>query len=115
MRKIVAFITCMLCLTGLFAQRSISGKVTDENGSPVANVSVLVRETGVGVSTNTEGIFTIRTDDRAKTLVLSYVDMTTQEVSISDRSTINVTMRAADKTMQEVVMVAYGTARRTGR
>jgi TonB-linked SusC/RagA family outer membrane protein len=113
MRKIVAFITCMLCLTGLFAQRSISGKVTDENGSPVANVSVLVRETGVGVSTNTEGIFTIRTDDRAKTLVLSYVDMTTQEVSISDRSTINVTMRAADKTMQEVVMVAYGTARKS--
>jgi TonB-linked SusC/RagA family outer membrane protein len=113
MRKIVAFITCMLCLTGIFAQRNISGKVTDENGSPVANASVTIRETGAGVSTNTDGSFTIPIDDRAKTLVFTFVDRATEEISISGRSSINVTMKAADKTMQEVVMVAYGTARKS--
>jgi len=65
MRKIVAFITCMLCITGIFAQRSITGKVTEENGSPVANASVAIKETGVGVFTNSEGNFSIRADDRA--------------------------------------------------
>ncbi len=112
MRKIVAFITCMLCITGIFAQRSITGKVTEENGSPVANASVAIKETGVGVFTNSEGSFTIRADDRAKTLVISFVDRATEEVSIGSRTEFAVTLRPQDKTMQEVVMVAYGTARK---
>lgn len=113
MRKIVAFITCMLCITGVFAQRSITGKVTEENGSPVANASVQVKETGVGVFTNSEGTFTIRADDRAKTLVISFVDRATEEVAIGNRSEFAITLRPQDKTMQEVVMVAYGTARKS--
>lgn len=103
----------MLCITGVFAQRSITGKVTEENGSPVANASVAIKETGVGVFTNSEGAFTIRADDRAKTLVISFVDRATEEVAIGNRSEFAITLRPQDKTMQEVVMVAYGTARKS--
>jgi len=47
MRKIVAFITCMLCITGIFAQRSITGKVTEENGSPVAVFVAVIVTPGI--------------------------------------------------------------------
>jgi TonB-linked SusC/RagA family outer membrane protein len=114
MKKILLFITCMLLfITGLLAQRIITGKVTDENGSPVAGASVTIKETGAGISTNADGNFSIQADDRTRTLVFSYVDKASQEVVINARSSINISLSPADRTMQEVVVIAYGTAKKS--
>lgn len=56
MKKLLLTVTCMLSVMLVFAQRVITGKVTDENGNPVVNASVTVKETGAGVSTNGTGI-----------------------------------------------------------
>ena len=104
-----AFSLIVLCL---WSQRTISGKVTDEKGAPVANASITVKGTQSGVTSNEDGSFTITVDGKGSVLVFSYVDKGTEEVAIGNRSVIDVVFQPADKAMQEVVVVAYGTVKK---
>lgn len=109
MKKLLLTVTCMLSVMLVFAQRVITGKVTDENGNPVANASVTVKETGAGVSTNAAGDFSIPVDSRSKTLVFSYVGKSNEEMVIGNQSVINASLKQEGKALDEVVVVAYGT------
>lgn len=99
--------------TQAMAQRTITGKVTDEKGNPIANASVLVKGTTVGTSTSVTGTFTLTVPASAKALLFSSVDMTTQEVLIGSRTTIDVSLKAEEKVMQEVIVVGYGTQKKS--
>lgn len=90
------------------AQRTITGKVTDDKGNSVANVSVLVKGTTTGTATKADGTFTLTVPENGRALIFSAVDMTTTEVSISGQTIINVTMRTEEKVMSEVVVTALG-------
>jgi hypothetical protein len=94
------------------AQRTITGKVTDDNGAPLANISVLVKGTTVGTSTKADGTYSLNVPANGRTLVFSSVDMLTVEVSIGAKTSIDATLLKEDKTMQEVVVVGYGTQRK---
>lgn len=109
MKKLLLTVTCMLSVMLVFAQRVITGKVTDENGNPVANASVTVKETGAGVSTNAAGDFSIPVDSKSKTLVFSYVGKATEEMVIGSQPVINASLKQEGKALDEVVVVAYGT------
>lgn len=109
MKKLLLTVTCLLSVMLVFAQRVITGKVTDENGNPVANASVTVKETGAGVSTNAAGDFSIPVDSRSKTLVFSYVGKSNEEMVIGNQSVINASLKQEGKALDEVVVVAYGT------
>ena len=109
MKKLLLTVTCMLSVMLVFAQRVITGKVTDENGNPVVNASVTVKETGAGVSTNAAGDFSIPVDSRSKTLVFSYVGKANEEIVIGNQSVINASLKQEGKALDEVVVVAYGT------
>jgi TonB-dependent starch-binding outer membrane protein SusC len=98
--------------TQAMAQRTLTGKVTDEKGNPVANASVLVKGTTVGTSTKTDGTYTLTVPANGRTLVISSVDMLTVEVSIGSKTSIDATLMNEDKTMQEVVVVGYGTQKK---
>lgn len=109
MKKLLLTVTCMLSVMLVFAQRVITGRVTDENGNPVANASVTVKETGAGVSTNAAGNFSIPVDSRSKTLVFSYVGKAIEEIVIGNQSVINASLKQEGRSLDEVVVVAYGT------
>ncbi len=110
MKKLLLLVTCMLSGMVLLAQRTITGRVTDENGNPVVNASVTIKETGLGVTTNAAGNFSIQTDARARTLLFSYVGRTAVEETIGNRNTISATLRpTGGVTGEEVIVVAYGT------
>ena len=91
------------------AQRTVTGKVTDEKGIPVANASVLVKGTTIGASTKPDGSFSLSVPAEGKVLVISSIDMLTQEINIGAQSFVNVALKGEDKVMQEVVVVGYGT------
>src|SRR5215471_19725009 len=96
----------------LFAEaqdRTVTGKVTDENGSPVANASVIIKETKRGTTTDANGNFSISVDNHSQKLLVSYTGKATEELSIGSRSIVNVTLKAGDASLSEVVVVAYGT------
>jgi TonB-dependent starch-binding outer membrane protein SusC len=92
--------------------RTISGKVLDENGNPVANASVIVKNKNTGVTTSQDGSFSISVDEKAKTLVLSFIDMQTVEVAITRENLGTIVLKASDKSLSEVVVTGYGTQRR---
>lgn len=90
----------------------VSGKVTGPTGEPMANVSVTVKGTSTGTTTDAAGNYNIMVPDENSVLVFSYVGFTPQEQRVGARTTIDVGMMAAERSLNEVVVIGYGTARR---
>jgi TonB-dependent starch-binding outer membrane protein SusC len=91
------------------AQRTITGKVTDEKGNAVANASVIVKGTTTGTTTKADGTFSLPIPANGRVLVISSVDMLAQEVNIGSQTTFDIALKGEDKVMQEVVVIGYGT------
>lgn len=116
MRKLLLMVLMLCCMiTQLMAQnRTITGRVTDAQGAGVPNVSVTVKGTATGTTTNNDGRFSLNVPSNATTLVVSSVGYQNREVSISGRSTVDVSLTSDEQTMSEVVVtVPYGTVRKT--
>ncbi len=103
----------MLMTLHVWAQRTVTGRVSDDKGTPLSNVSVSVKNTTTGTVTGEDGSFTITVPANGRTLVFSFADMATREVSIGNESNYNVSLVPAEKNLQEVVVVGYGTQRRS--
>ena len=102
----------VLLLGTAWAQRQITGKVSDDKGNPVSNVSVQVKGSNAGTTTKEDGSFTLTIPTDGKTLILSSVGYATQEIAVSNQSSFNLILKNAEQSMDEVVVVAYGTARK---
>lgn len=97
-----------------FAQKvySVSGKVTNEQNAAMAGVNVTQKNTTKGTTTDAKGQYTIDVPGGA-TLVFSYAGMASQEFQISSSSTLNVSLLFDSKGLGEVVVVGYGTRKKS--
>lgn len=86
----------------------IEGKVVDENGQPLAGVSIQVKGTQQSTSTNGDGLFSIDVLERNATLVFSFVGYESLEITLADQTSLNVTMIESNSYLDEVVVVGYG-------
>ena len=102
----------VLCAHVALAQKVVSGRVTDATGNGIPSVTVSVKGTNAGTSTDTTGSFSLNVPASGNTLVFSSVGFQNQEVAIGTRTSIDVTLQAAAGNLNEVVVVAYGTRRR---
>jgi TonB-dependent starch-binding outer membrane protein SusC len=93
-------------------QRTITGKVTDNAGIPLPGVAVVVKSTTIGSVTDLNGNYTVQIPATAEVLVYTFVGMTPQEIAISGRTNIDVTMIAQVTDIDEVVVVGYGQQKR---
>jgi TonB-linked SusC/RagA family outer membrane protein len=93
-----------------FAQtRALSGRVTDQkSGEGLPGATVLLKGTTTGVSTSVDGRFTLNVPETGGTLVISSVGMTTQEVAIGNRTTIDLVLATDNKELNEVIVTGYG-------
>ncbi len=99
--------------TGIDAsQIIIKGKITDEHGEPLIGVSVKVKGTQTGTSSDINGQYSISVNDKSAVLVFSYLGFQEMEVPVLDKSSINVVMKTATSNLQEVVVVGYGTQKK---
>ncbi|MBL4674984.1 MAG: carboxypeptidase-like regulatory domain-containing protein [Mucilaginibacter sp.] len=94
-----------------FKALDITGTVSDAKG-PLPGVNVKLKGTDVGITTDASGKFKLTVPDGNGTLVFSFLGYTTQEIAISNRNVINVTMAEESKALNEVVVVGYGTQKR---
>lgn len=94
-----------------FAQRNITGRVTDTDGSGMPGVNVIVKGTSVGTTTDATGGYTINVGQEASTLVFSFIGYGTQEVEIGNRTSIEVSMTEDTRQLGEVVVTALGIER----
>ena len=110
MLLLTGFVLC--AILAIAQQRTITGKVTDEKGTPVANASVIVKGTTTGTTSKADGSYSLTVPGNARALIISAVDMTTTEVNIGTQTVIDVSLKAEDKTLTEVVVTGYGTQRK---
>jgi len=94
---------------------SIRGTITDSEGKGLPEVSVYVKGTTTGTTTKSDGSYQLQVPNSQQhpTLVFSYIGYITQERTIADRNTIDVVLMADQKTLDDVVVVGYGTQKKT--
>lgn len=121
MKKRLAFwrsamlISLLLQLTIFsFAQNNfpVTGKVTDNNGKPIEGVSVQVKGTSITAITKVDGSFSINAPSGKSVLEFSSVGFTSQEVPIDNKGQVNLSLATADNSMDQVVVIGYGTVKR---
>ncbi|MGI8583250.1 MAG: SusC/RagA family TonB-linked outer membrane protein [Chitinophagaceae bacterium] len=92
---------------------AITGKVTDENAKPLENVSVVIKGTSIGTTTDANGTYQLSAAKSfGNTLVFSFVGFTDKEIIQSQGNTINVQMEKTNQSLDAVVVVGYGTQKR---
>ena len=91
----------------------VSGKVTDDKGSPLIGVTVQVKNTNIGTVTNVQGDYTVRPLTGEDTLVFSSIGYLTRDVAIKGRDRINVSLKNSASGLNEVVVVGYGTQKKS--
>jgi TonB-linked SusC/RagA family outer membrane protein len=93
--------------------RNITGTVTGENGEPLAGVSVTMKGSNKATITADNGSFAIDVADDVKFLQFSFIGRVSQEVNIEGKTSVAVVMPLSNKSLNEVVVVGYGTQKRT--
>jgi TonB-linked SusC/RagA family outer membrane protein len=96
------------------ADKKVTGKVLDsKDSSPLPGVNVLIKGTGVGTTTDVSGNYEITVPNEASVLVFSFVGFTSQEVTVGAQSTLDINLASDSKALNEVVVIGYGTVRKS--
>jgi TonB-linked SusC/RagA family outer membrane protein len=96
-----------------FAQtRLIKGKVTEPSGEPIPGATILVKGTTTGTATDLEGNFSLSASE-TQVLVFSFIGFVSQEIAVGNQSTINVSLKLDVSDLDEVIVVGYGTQKKS--
>ncbi|HEX9957809.1 MAG TPA: SusC/RagA family TonB-linked outer membrane protein, partial [Fibrella sp.] len=116
-KKMVALATTKSAKAGVSGPSDvkalIKGTVSDDKGNTLPGATVSVKGTQLGTTTDVNGAFSINMPEGSTTLVISFIGMTTQEVQVGNRTTLNITMQNTGQALDEVVVIGYGTAKRS--
>ncbi|WP_316816099.1 TonB-dependent receptor [Pedobacter nyackensis] len=116
MRKIYIFLMCMLYSALTFGQqtRQVAGVVTEQGpNTPLAGVSVLVKGTKTGATTDKDGRYKIQVPSTGNsTLVFTYIGYLKREVNVGDKGVLNVVLTEDSKSLNDVVVIGYGTSKK---
>ncbi len=96
----------------IYAQNVVSGTVNGEDNEPLPGVSIIIKGTTSGTITDIEGKYNLNADSGA-TLVFSYIGYAQQEAALNGRSVVDVTMSPDLQQLEEVVVVGYGTRKKS--
>jgi hypothetical protein len=100
----------MMLLVGssaLYAQSLVTGHISDKDGQVLPGVNVLKKGTTSGTSTDASGNYSLQAES-SDILVISFIGYQSQEIAVGNRSTINVQMEEDVATLNEVVVIGYG-------
>ena len=112
-KAMLVMVLCLLAVTTALAQAiQVKGIVYDGNGETMPGVNVHVKGAASGTITDVNGNYTVSVPNSNSILVFSFIGYTTQEIKVGNRTNINVTLKDDLQQLDEVVVVAYGTARK---
>jgi TonB-dependent starch-binding outer membrane protein SusC len=104
----------LLFSLSVFAQNfPVTGKITGADGQPLAGVTVRVKGSNLATQTNAEGTFQINAPSPNSVLEVSYVGFTSQETPVNSNSSLAISLKPLDNSLQDVVVVGYGTRKKS--
>lgn len=95
-----------------YAFVKVGGKIIGSSGQPLEGVSVVVKGTSIGTTSDAGGEFSLNVPDRQSVLVISYIGYEGQEIRVGDQNYLDITLKAAGSTLNDVVVVGYGTVKK---
>ncbi|WP_234736708.1 SusC/RagA family TonB-linked outer membrane protein [Tellurirhabdus bombi] len=95
------------------ADVAVTGRVTDETNAGLPGVSVIIKGSQKGTTTDVDGQYKLDVPENGATLIFSFVGYLSQEVVVGNQISINVSLKADNKVLEEVVVIGYGTARKS--
>lgn len=105
---LVLFSIVFSALTAWSQEKTLTGKVTGEDGAPLPGVSVLVKGTTIGAQTDLDGVYELNVPSDAQTLVFSFIGFRSLEQEIGNNTVINVELSQDIEALSEVVVIGYG-------
>lgn len=112
-QTIFALLFLLSSFAGFAQELSVKGVVTSaDDGQPIPGATVVVKGKSTGITTNLDGAYTLKVPGNA-TLIFSFVGLKSQEVAVNNRTTINVALESATEAIEEVVVVGYGTQKKS--
>src|SRR5688500_2425709 len=113
-KHFAALICVLLSITTATAQINKTGKVTNQTDvSPMQGVSITVKGSSTGTSTDAEGNFSISVPDNNAVLVFSFTGFEPKEIPVASAPILNVTLNTTQGSLNEVVVIGYGTAKKS--
>ncbi|TLX78182.1 TonB-dependent receptor [Labilibacter sediminis] len=114
MKKILLYIYLVLLLPGMaFAQKKVTGTVVDENFEALPGVSIIISGTSTGTITDINGSYSLSQLKAEDVLIFSFIGFEDQKVKVGKQTKIDVQMQPSDYALDQVVVVGYGTARKS--
>ncbi|HWJ91575.1 MAG TPA: TonB-dependent receptor [Flavisolibacter sp.] len=111
--RVLALFLCTLTFSFLFAQeKRITGTITDEKGAPLAGATIAGKNSKAATNTDANGQFSLTLPSNVHVVVVSYVGLQTEEINVSNRTSINLKMVPTSGAMSDVVVIGYGRAKR---
>jgi TonB-dependent starch-binding outer membrane protein SusC len=113
--KILLLLVCLVSMSwsAMAQSQTISGKVTDEKGEALVGVNILLKDSNKGTSTNVDGKFSIAVPGAKSQLVFTSVGFDTKTITVGNQSVINVVLTGNAQDLSEVVVIGYGTQRKS--
>lgn len=112
MIRSLLFLLFVLSATGgVMAQREVTGTVSSTDGELLPGVSVVLKGTTTGVSTDFDGNYSINVPGNDAVLLFSYIGMSSKEVPVGSQNTLNVSLEPSSEALDEVVVTALGISR----
>ncbi|THU35982.1 SusC/RagA family TonB-linked outer membrane protein [Niastella caeni] len=113
MRKLLLLAFLFLhAITSALAQQAVKGKILDDMGAPISGASILIKGTSFGTTSDITGSFSITLPPNAKTLIISALGYGEKQIPVGKEAEFTISLNRAQKSMDEVVVVAYGTAKK---
>ncbi|MDI1307025.1 MAG: TonB-dependent receptor plug domain-containing protein, partial [bacterium] len=110
---LMLFLVFSSIIYGQSEKIKISGKLVDENNQPLPGASVLVKGTNSGAVTDFEGSYSILVGNASSTLTFTYIGYDQKEIAVGNQTTVNVKLTPTNNTLNEVVVVGYGTQKKS--
>ncbi|MEJ6980608.1 TonB-dependent receptor [Pedobacter sp. P351] len=114
-RIFLGVVLVLITASQIFAQqtdKTVNGTVRDDSGQTLPGVNIIIKGTSKGTVTDIQGRYAIKVNNTEGTLVFSFIGYATSEVKISNRTTIDVTMKDSQNSLNEVVIIGYGAVKR---
>jgi TonB-linked SusC/RagA family outer membrane protein len=110
------FYLCVILLfssSQLLAQKTVTGTITDEKGTPIPNASIIVKGTSIGTITKSDGTYSLSIPSNAKQLEFSSTGFIAQAINVGSGSNYSVSLTSVSKSLEEVVVTGYANVKRS--